>query len=158
MFVLCRSAQRREKERAMLRKQAERLEEKLLAIQSSVRAGRLRSRVTAERRIGRWLGRYTRAEELFRVELMPAEGPLQDVRVERRQHLETWAATATGQTRWRSSETPRAQGPRDRRRLRVGRSSRLRAAHRQGRGSVPGPDRAWPAPPRPPERARDGAG
>lgn len=95
-FILCRSSQRREKERAMLRKQAERLEEKLLAVQTLVRKGRLRNRATAERRIGRWLGRFTRAEELFHVELQPAEGPLQDVKLERRQSVETWAALAQG--------------------------------------------------------------
>lgn len=95
-FILCRSTQRREKERAMLRKQAERLEEKLLAVQRSIRAGRLRNRATAERRIGRWLGRFTRAEDLFRVQLLPAEGPLQDVKIEHRQDIETWAVLAQG--------------------------------------------------------------
>jgi len=95
-FILCRSPQRREKERAMLRKHAERLEQKLRAVQASVRAGRLRNRATAERRIGRWLGRFTRAEDLFRVELLPVEGPLENVRIERRQHVETWAAMAQG--------------------------------------------------------------
>jgi len=95
-FILCRSLQRREKEHAILATQADRLDAKLAAIQASVRAGRLRDRATAERRIGRWLGKFSRAEDLFRVELVPAEGPLEDMRVERRQEAESWAALAQG--------------------------------------------------------------
>lgn len=95
-FILCRSPQRQEKERAMLIRQAGRLEAKLVAVQSSIRAGRLRDRGRAERRIGRWLGRFTRAEELFRVKLLPCAGPLQDLEIERRQDVETWAAMAQG--------------------------------------------------------------
>lgn len=95
-FILCRSPQRREKERAILGKHAERLEAKLTAIQAAIRAGRLRDRGTAERRIGRWLGKFTRAEELFHVELLPAEGPLQDLRIEKRQAVAAWAALAQG--------------------------------------------------------------
>lgn len=95
-FILCRSPQRREKERAILAKQAGRLEGKLLAMQKSIRAGRLRDRGLAERRIGRTLGRFTRAEDLFRVELQPATGPLADLRIERRQDVEAWAALAQG--------------------------------------------------------------
>ena len=95
-FILCRSPQRREKERAILAKQAERLEAKLKAIQAAIRAGRLQDRGTAERRIGRWLGKFTRAEGLFRVELLPAAGPLKDVRIGKCQNLEDWAALAQG--------------------------------------------------------------
>lgn len=95
-FILCRSAQRREKERAILATQAERLQAKLEAIAASIRSGRLQDRGTAERRIGRWLGKFTRAEELFQVDLVPAKGPLQDLRIERRQDVETWAALAQG--------------------------------------------------------------
>lgn len=102
-FILCRSAQRREKERAILCKQAERLEDKLLTVQKAVRSGRLRNRGVAERRIGRWLGRFTRAEQLYRVELLPAEGPLEDVNIQRRQDVETWAALAQGAYMLRSN-------------------------------------------------------
>ena len=59
-FMLCRSVQRREKERAILHTQAERLEGRLKAIQRSIRAGRLRERGTVERRSGRWMGKFTR--------------------------------------------------------------------------------------------------
>ena len=95
-FILCRSPQRREKERAILAKQAARLEAKLLAVREAIRSGRLRDRGTAERRIGRWLGKFTRAETLFHVELQPAAGPLADLQIERRQEVEAWAALAQG--------------------------------------------------------------
>jgi transposase len=95
-FILCRSPQRREKERAILVKHAERLEAKLVAIQASIRAGRLRDRATAERRIGRWLGKFTRAEGLYRVALLPAEGPLRDMQIDKRQEVESWAALTQG--------------------------------------------------------------
>jgi transposase len=95
-FILCRSPQRREKERAILTKQAERLEAKLTAVQTAIRSGRLRDRGTAERRIGRWLGKFTRAEDLFHVELLPAAGPLTDLRIEKRRAVAAWAALAQG--------------------------------------------------------------
>lgn len=95
-FLLCRSPQRREKERAILGKQAERLEAKLVSIQTAIRAGRLRDRGTADRRIGRWLGKFARAEDLFHVELLPAAGPLEDLRIDKRRDLEAWASLAQG--------------------------------------------------------------
>jgi transposase len=95
-FILCRSPQRREKERAILAKHADRLQAKLGAIAASIRSGKLKDRAVAERRIGRWLGRHTRAESLFQVSLQPADGPLQDMHITRRQDLEDWASLAQG--------------------------------------------------------------
>ncbi len=67
-FVLCRSQSRREKEKAMLACQEQRLWQKLLEIDQ-----RLQKRPGAadriERRIGRWLGRYPAADKLFEVEV-----------------------------------------------------------------------------------------
>ena len=67
-FVLCRSQARREKEKAMLLRQEERLWQKLLEIHQSLQkkpapAG------TMERRVGKWLGRYPAADKLFEVEV-----------------------------------------------------------------------------------------
>ena len=93
-FILCRSAQRQAKERAILSKQAERLEAKLQALATSIRTGKLKNRAMAERRIGRYLGRYTRAEDLFEVKLLPEEGPLAELQVRRRQELAAWASLA----------------------------------------------------------------
>lgn len=67
-FVLCRSQSRREKEKAMLARQEQRLWQKLLEIDQ-----RLQKRPAPadkiERRIGRWLGRYPAADKLFEVEV-----------------------------------------------------------------------------------------
>jgi len=67
-FVLCRSEARREKEKAMLARQEQRLWQKLLEIDQ-----RLQKRPAPadqiERRVGRWLGRYPAADKLFEVEV-----------------------------------------------------------------------------------------
>jgi transposase len=65
-FVLCRSLARREKEKAMLARQEQRLWQKLLEIHTALQkkpapAGEV------ERRVGRWLGRYPAADKLFEV-------------------------------------------------------------------------------------------
>jgi transposase len=67
-FVLCRSQARREKEKAMLARQEQRLWQKLLEIHQSLQnkpapADRI------ERRVGRWLGRHPAADKLFEVEV-----------------------------------------------------------------------------------------
>jgi transposase len=67
-FVLCRSQGRREKEKAMLARQEERLWQKLLEIQRSLQK-QPASAAVIERRVGRWLGRYPAADKLFEVEV-----------------------------------------------------------------------------------------
>jgi transposase len=67
-FILCRSQARREKEKAMLARQEERLWQKLLEIHRSLQ----KKPVPAdqiERRVGRWLGRFPAADKLFAVEV-----------------------------------------------------------------------------------------
>ena len=67
-FVLCRSQARREKEKAMLARQEQRLWQKLWEIHQSVQA-RPAPPERIERRVGRWLGRYPAADKLFEVEV-----------------------------------------------------------------------------------------
>ena len=67
-FVLCRSAARREKEKAMLARQEQRLWQKLLAIHQRLQNKPAPAR-EIERRVGRWLGRYPAADKLFEVEV-----------------------------------------------------------------------------------------
>lgn len=66
-FVLCRSQARREKEKAMRARQQQRLFEKLLAIDTRLRARPARDAGRIERSVGRWLGRYPAAAKLFEV-------------------------------------------------------------------------------------------
>jgi hypothetical protein len=65
-FVLCRSKSRREKEAAMLRQKFGLLG-KLEAIDRSLRKRPSRDAGAIERRVGRWLGRYTGAETMVEV-------------------------------------------------------------------------------------------
>ena len=67
-FVLCRSQARREKEKAMLARQEERLWQKLLEIHQSLQK-KPASADKIERRVGRWLGRFPAADKLFEVEV-----------------------------------------------------------------------------------------
>jgi transposase len=67
-FVLCRSQARREKEKAMLARQEERLWQKLLEIHRSLQK-KPAPADQIERRVGRWLGRFPAADKLFAVEV-----------------------------------------------------------------------------------------
>lgn len=67
-FVLCRSQARREKEKAMLARQEQRLWHKLLGIHRRLQQKPAPAE-KIERRVGRWLGRYPAADKLFEVEV-----------------------------------------------------------------------------------------
>ncbi len=67
-FVLCRSAARRQKEKAMLARQEQRLWQKLLEIHQSLEK-KPAPADGIERRVGKWLGRSPAAEKLFAVEV-----------------------------------------------------------------------------------------
>lgn len=95
-FVLCRSEGRQRKEEAILQKQMDRLEDKLRKLQFAVRAGRMKSAAMVERRIGRWLGRYERAELVFDVRVKSDQGIATDVQVERRTDRQSWAQAVHG--------------------------------------------------------------
>lgn len=95
-FVLCRSQARREKEKAMLARQEQRLWQKLLEIHQSLQK-RPAPADKIERRVGRWLGRYPAADKLFEVEVQLNErrqacGLSMACLVDRNQ----WAAQAQG--------------------------------------------------------------
>ena len=103
-FVLCRSPLRREKEKAMRSRQAEALQEALEKLQAATRAESraLRDRGKAERRVGRLLGRYTRAAHVFEVAVDEIDDP-QDpkrkrlsVQIGRKTELAEWAAHSDG--------------------------------------------------------------
>lgn len=95
-FILCRSQGRREKEKAMLALQEQRLWQKLLEMDQSLQKKPAVAAVI-ERRVGRWLGRYPAADKLFEVAVrLNAEqlacGLSVASRVDRRQ----WARQAQG--------------------------------------------------------------
>ena len=76
-FVLARSADRREKEKAMHQRFIERLEAALRKMQASAESGRLKDEAVANRRLGRLMGQYWRAAGAFDVKierLSPPQG------------------------------------------------------------------------------------
>jgi transposase len=96
-FVLCRSAARREKEKAMLERQAERLLVQLVAIDTSLRKNPHGDLVAVGRRIGRWLGRYPAANKLFVVEVLTdAMGAACALMIACRLERSQWAQQAHG--------------------------------------------------------------
>ena len=96
-FILCRSEGRKEKERAMLERQVQRLDEQLQKIRKSILAGRLKEEVVAAKRMGRWSGRYSKADRLIDTALVKdSAGRLVDLRIERRMDRADWAEKANG--------------------------------------------------------------
>jgi transposase len=72
-FVLCRSRDRREKEKAMHGRFEQRIEEGLKRIEAACQRQRLKV-VTVAQRVGRLMGQNTRAAGLFQVEVKEADG------------------------------------------------------------------------------------
>lgn len=97
-FVLCRSRGRAEKEQAMLKRQLDKLENELQKIQTGIKNGRLKGKHIAkiERRIGRWQGRYPKADRLLDAELIKDGDALVDLKISRRMELLEWAEKANG--------------------------------------------------------------
>jgi transposase len=99
-FLLARSADRREKEKAMHERFIGRLEEALRKMQASAESGRLKDEAVANRRLGRLLGQYWRAAGAFEVKierLSPPRGK-QRLRVTwtRNRRWSDWAALSEG--------------------------------------------------------------
>ncbi|MFH1921226.1 MAG: IS1634 family transposase [Planctomycetota bacterium] len=99
-FLLARSADRREKEKAMHERFIGRLEEALRKLQASAQSGRLKDEGVANRRLGRLLGQYWRAAGAFEVKierLSPPRGK-QRLRVtwKRNRRWSDWAALSEG--------------------------------------------------------------
>ena len=94
-YVLCRSQARHEKEAAMLQRQRERLRAKLVQIDAALRRQKARP-APIERRIGKWLGRNTAAEKVFRVEVLLESGWATGLRIEEDESRLEWTRRAQG--------------------------------------------------------------
>ena len=66
-FILARSAERREKEKAIHERFVQRMEEGLQKLQAAMESGRLHDESTAHRRLGRLQGKNSRAAKAFDV-------------------------------------------------------------------------------------------
>ena len=99
-FILARSADRREKEKAMHDRFIQRLQDALQKMQASAASGRLKDEAVANRRLGRLFGQYWRAAGAFDVKierLSPPQGK-QRLRVtwKRNRRWSSWAALSEG--------------------------------------------------------------
>lgn len=74
-FILARSADRREKEKAMHERFLERMEDKLKKLQAAAESGKLRDATVAHQRLGRLKERYWRAGGAFEVKIAAIEKP-----------------------------------------------------------------------------------
>jgi len=73
VFILCRSADRRQKDKAILDRFIQRIEDGLERLQAACEAGRVKQISVAERRIGRLLQANSRAARLFHIEVKQAD-------------------------------------------------------------------------------------
>jgi transposase len=90
-FILARSADRRQKEKAMHQRFIERMEGALNKMQASAESGRLKDIDVANRRLGRIQGQYWRASGAFNVKIVSLKRPRGKVRL---------SITWTRNTRW----------------------------------------------------------
>jgi transposase len=99
-FILARSADRREKEKAMHDRFVERLEEALRKMRSAAECGRLKDEGVANRRLGRLLGQYWRAAGAFEVNIRRVSPPRGKQRLrlswKRNRRWSDWAALSEG--------------------------------------------------------------
>ena len=96
-FVLCRSRDRAEKEKAMLQRQIGRLRQALEKLDTGLRKRPRHDLMNVERRIGRWLGRNPAAERLFDVSVIQDEqGRAAGVTIQERPDRVDWATLAQG--------------------------------------------------------------
>jgi Transposase DDE domain len=96
-FVLCRSAARRQKEAAIFELQRQRLLAKLQEIDASLRKTPRADVAVIERRIGRWLGRYTGAERTVDVQVCrDAKGRAVGLELRERAERSAWAQHGHG--------------------------------------------------------------
>jgi transposase len=108
-FILARSAERREKEKAMHERFLGRMEEGLKKLQSAAESGRLKDETTAHRRLGRLQGQNSRAAKAFDVaiEQLPTGSGKARLRVTwtRNEAWSDWATLSEGCYLLRSNVT-----------------------------------------------------
>jgi transposase len=69
MYILCRTAARKEKEKAIRKRFSTRMEAALQALEKNIASGRLKDRYKMERRLGRIQARHPQVNDLFEVSL-----------------------------------------------------------------------------------------
>lgn len=104
VFILCRSAQRREKERAMHDRFEKKIEEGLKKIAEACKK-RKQKASAVERRVGKLLGRNTRAAGLFEAQATPRADGFIDFTWSKKEAWRTWTESSEGCYMLRSNVT-----------------------------------------------------
>jgi transposase len=104
VFILCRSAQRREKEQAMHERFERRIEQKLEALEESCRKRKQNPLLVAQR-VGKLMGQNTRAAGLFQVGIEPDEQGRARLQWSKRREWRDWARLSEGCYLLRSNVT-----------------------------------------------------
>jgi transposase len=95
VFILCRSAQRQQKEQAIHARFEKRIEEGLLKIETACRK-RKQNPLPVAQRVGRLLGQNTRAAGLFQVEVETDSNGLARLRWSKSEKWRDWARLSEG--------------------------------------------------------------
>ncbi len=104
-FVLCRSAARKEKDKAIFERFKKNIEEGLLKIKQACDKGRVKDTRIAERRIGRLLQRNTRAARLFDINVQKQGNDKIAISWRHRKEVEDWITLSHGYYLLRSNIT-----------------------------------------------------
>lgn len=104
VFILCRSAERRLKERAMHDRFAQRIEQKLVEMAASCRT-RKQDPLRLAQRLGKLLGRNSRAAGLFRINIRTDSGGGAHLEWSQRDDWRDWARLSEGCYLLRSNVT-----------------------------------------------------
>lgn len=97
LFILCRSAARKQKEQAIHQRFIERLEQGLINLRRSCESGRVKNLSVADRRIGRLLQQNSRAAALFDIHVSEDKTPpALHVQWTIRHDRKTWAQLSEG--------------------------------------------------------------
>jgi transposase len=95
VFILCRSAERQKKEQAMHERFEKRIEEGLMQIEAGCRK-RKQTPVAVAQRVGKLLGRNTRAAGLFRVDIAGTARQGAKLNWSKKQEWRDWAKLSEG--------------------------------------------------------------
>jgi transposase len=96
IYILCRSANRKEKENAIVERFSEHIEKSLAKIHASCENGRLKNPSVVERRIGRLLERNTRAAGMYEIEVKQNEDKTLTLVWSKREERRNWARLSEG--------------------------------------------------------------
>jgi len=95
-FILCRSVNRKEKERAIIERYIQNIEAGLDQLKTACQEGRLKKLSVVERRIGKLLQRNTRAAGLFDIQVISDDKNYLSINYQRRQERMDWNQLTRG--------------------------------------------------------------